>query len=153
MTSPFAFAGPQSRPCSPPPPSLEDRPEGGVDRGCFVLVVEDDLLVRQAVSAFLSALGCIVRAAASAREAADMCGTLPDQPHVMICDFGLPEGADGLQAIASVRERLGYNLSAYIMTGAVNCDVVNRCRDTGIPLIFKPVSPDMLRSIIERARH
>lgn len=119
---------------------------------CLVVVIEDDGLVRTAVSAYLEALGCEVRAAGSAEAASDLCGALPRDPRLMICDYGLPGGMNGLQVITSARSRFGGDFSAYLMTGLVSQEVMARCREIGIPIIYKPVSPGTLKSIVEQAR-
>ena len=119
---------------------------------CLVVVIEDDGLVRTAVSAYLEALGCEVRAAESAEAASDLWEALPREPSLMICDYGLPRGANGLQVISSARRQLGRDFTAYLMTGMVSQDVMTRCREVGVPIIYKPVSPGILKSIVERAR-
>jgi CheY-like chemotaxis protein len=116
-----------------------------------VLVIEDDRLVRAALCAFLEELGCEVLAAASAAAALALIAPLTCQPRLLICDYGLPGGVDGLQAILSVRRELGSDFIACLMTGLVSSEVRSRCRENGIPLLYKPVSPATLRSIVRQA--
>ncbi len=116
-----------------------------------VMVIEDDRLVRAAVSAFLEELGCEVLAAPSAAAALAMITPLTRRPRLLICDYGLPGGVDGLQAILSIRRELGNDFVACLMTGLVSPEVRAGCREAGVPLLYKPVSPATLRSIVREA--
>lgn len=116
-----------------------------------ILVIEDDRLVRAAVCAFLEELGCEVLAASSAAAALALVLSLSRRPRLLICDYGLPGGVDGLQAIVSIRQALGDDFVACLMTGLVSPEVRARCAESGIPLLYKPVSPATLRSIVKRA--
>jgi CheY-like chemotaxis protein len=116
-----------------------------------VLVIEDDRLVRAAVCAFLEELGCEVLATGSAAAALALIATLTRQPRLLICDYGLPGGVDGLQAILSVRRQMGHGFTACLMTGLISPEVRSRCQEIGIPLLYKPVSPATLRSIVRQA--
>ena len=117
----------------------------------LAVVVEDDTLVRSAVSAYLEVLGCQVAAAASADGADALLETLARRPRFMICDYGLPEGRNGLQVIASARHRLGKDFPAFLLTGTVSREVSRHCLEHGVDVIFKPVSPGMLASIVQQA--
>jgi len=116
----------------------------------LAVVVEDDSLVRSAVSAYLEVLGCQVAAAASADAAVALLATLARRPQFMICDYGLPEGRNGLQVIASARQQLGASFPAFLLTGTVSRDVSRHCLEHGVDVIFKPVSPGMLASIVQQ---
>ena len=129
----------------------EPRP-GGALAAVLAVVIEDDGMVRAAVCAYLEELGCEVLAAASAEAALALCRSLPRHPRLMICDYGLPGGANGLQVIASTRRHLGCDVAAYLMTGMACPDVLRSSREIGVPVIHKPVSPSQLQSIVERAR-
>ena len=116
----------------------------------LVVVVEDDSLVRSAVSAYLEVLGCQVAAAASADAATDLLAGLARPPRFMICDYGLPEGRNGLQVIASARQRLGAGFPAFLLTGTISREVSRHCLEHGVDIIFKPISPGMLASIVQQ---
>ncbi len=116
-----------------------------------ILVIEDDRLVRAAVCAFLEELGCEVLAAPSAAAALALIAALTRRPRLLICDYGLPGGVDGLQAILSIRRELGDEVVACLMTGLVSPEVRSRCHEVGIPLLYKPVSPATLRLMVKQA--
>ncbi|MEI8397181.1 MAG: response regulator [Rhodospirillaceae bacterium] len=120
------------------------------DSGRLVVVVEDDRLVRVAVAAYLRELGCEVVATSRADQAALVLSSLHRQPRLILCDYGLIDGEDGLQVLAEARRQLGGDVMAYLMTGMVGRDVLNRCEEAGIPVLFKPVSPDALANIVHK---
>ena len=131
-------------------PRDADELAGRPDRQPLAVVVEDDSLVRSAVSAYLEVLGCEVAAAASAEDASVLLETLARRPRFMICDYGLPDGRNGLQVIAQARGRLGEGFPAFLLTGTVSRDISRHCLERGVDVIFKPVSPGILASIVRR---
>lgn len=132
----------------PAPAGLE---QGGKSEPPLAVVVEDDCLVRTAVSAYLEVLGCQVMAVGSADDAEALLRSLVRRPRFMICDYGLPNGRNGLQVIATARQLLGETFSAFLLTGLVSRDVSRHCREIGVDLVFKPVSPGVLATIVQRA--
>jgi CheY-like chemotaxis protein len=72
----------------------------------FILVVEDDALLRQALQDILKIAGYRVRTAADARDGLRILETADRMPDVIVSDFGLP-GMNGDQFL----ERLQANLS------------------------------------------
>ena len=118
----------------------------------LVVIVEDDNLVRLAISAFLTELGCEVLAVASAEAAAATFLSLARQPDLIFCDYCLPHGANGLQVIATARTCFGNDVPAYLVTGTVSDDLLTRSVAANVPVIYKPVSPLALQTIVERSR-
>ena len=144
MSDATIIDGPPALPC----PGGVRRREGAVPP--LAVVVADDCLVRSAVSAYLEVLGCQVAAAASADAAVALLDTLARPPQFLICDYGLPEGRNGLQVIASARQQHGPGFPAFLLTGMVSRDVSRHCHEQGVDVIFKPVSPGVLASIVQR---
>jgi PAS domain S-box-containing protein len=131
-----------------PPPASE---EGGP--GLAVLLIEDDPLVQSAMRLTLEELGCHVLAAPSLAEALAALDAGDAAPHLVLADYRLPGGADGLCAITTLRARLGPGFSACVLTGDLQADIQAQVEAAGARFLRKPIRPDDIRSIVEAARH
>jgi CheY-like chemotaxis protein/anti-sigma regulatory factor (Ser/Thr protein kinase) len=121
---------------------------GGADavRGAFVVYVEDDENQRDAMRELLESWGCHVIVAVSAQEAlAKMQGHLRE-PDLMVCDYKLSGGENGMQAIAAVRASICSNLPALIVCGESAIGLhATRIKKSRIALLRKPVRAEHLR--------
>jgi len=117
--------------------------------GVCVLLIEDDASARTSVSELLESWGCRVAAAAHGAAAMEMV-RLGIVPTVVVSDYRLGEGVNGLQAIALLRETLGENLPACLMSGDTDATLMHAAQSTGLTLLHKPVRPAKLRSLLRR---
>ncbi|HMN59946.1 MAG TPA: response regulator, partial [Anaerolinea sp.] len=69
----------------------------------YILVVDDDALMRRSVAYNLEQAGYRANSAGNAEDALEM--SRRDQPDLVLLDIGLP-GMDGLEALRSFRERV-----------------------------------------------
>jgi CheY-like chemotaxis protein/two-component sensor histidine kinase len=130
-----------------PPVSL---PTGEPDlHGMCVLVVEDDVQAREALQALLSEWGAQWISAPILDNA--MQARLRSQPRVdaAIVDYRLPGGARGDQVVRQVRELLGNELDAILVTA--EADLPSELREQ-LPgrttLLLKPFEPMILASML-----
>ncbi|SEN11423.1 Signal transduction histidine kinase [Pseudomonas sp. ok272] len=110
--------------------------------GLRVLVVEDDAFVREAMVQLLEDWGCECRAAEFIDEALQHVAHWPVQ--MLISDYCLRQNETGTQVIHQVREALGISVPALIITGDTTTQRLREARDSGVPLLHKPVSPMQL---------
>jgi signal transduction histidine kinase/CheY-like chemotaxis protein len=113
-----------------------------------VLVVDDDPAIRAAMAALLSSWGHVVVSAGSAAEVAGL--ALTPAPDLVICDYHLRGGADGLGVIAAVRGRAGRQVPAALITADTSADVLAAAADAGLLVMHKPVPNGRLRAAISR---
>jgi len=126
-----------------PAPSLEDE----ALRDVRVLVVDDDLMVREGTAALLRQWRAAPRTSASGAEAEGAVdeGFVPD---VMIVDLRLGGVQDGIDVIEALRRRLGHEVPALLVSGDTGAAELLRVRSSGMPLLTKPVAPSKLRSVL-----
>jgi two-component system, sensor histidine kinase len=108
-----------------------------------VLLVEDDPAVRDATRLLLKVEGYCVLAARSLAEARER---IREHPRIdlLITDYHLDDGETGTQVIASLREVLGPDLKAVLVTGDTSSAVRDLQCDSHLRVASKPINADEL---------
>ncbi len=114
--------------------------------GLKVLLVDDDETVRAAMADLLASWGCWCELAASAEEAVALLGHF--EPDVMLSDYRLRSHRTGLEAVAAVRQKLGWELPAAIITGDTAPERLREAAGISLPLLHKPVPSDRLQGML-----
>jgi two-component system, sensor histidine kinase len=112
-----------------------------------LLLVEDDTSVRVAMENFFRLLGHRIVSAASLNQALDLIAK-PPRPELLITDFHLTGRMTGSEVISCVREVLGENFPAIIMSGDTSAQVEDLGCDAHTRFVSKPVDPDSLEALI-----
>jgi signal transduction histidine kinase/FixJ family two-component response regulator len=112
--------------------------------GLRVLVVDDDLAVRESTARLLARWGCTVRACARAQDAL----LLEDRFDFLICDHDTGEYLSGGDLILRLRARAGRDIAAAIITGSVLDSHADAWRKNAVTILAKPVRPAQLRSVL-----
>ena len=112
-----------------------------------VLLVEDNVSVRQATCLLLELEGYHVTPVSSLSEALQYLrkGRGVD---LLITDYHLSGGETGTQVIASLRERLGVSLKAVLATGDTSSAIKQLPRDPNLRITSKPIKADELLSVL-----
>ncbi len=116
-----------------------------------LLVVDDDVLVRDALMLVLAGVPVEVRFAANPREGIALVATAAYAADVAIVDYRLPGGMNGLDVLASL---LGRNpsLAAVVISGDLDPGLPGRAADLHAALVSKPFSAEELATGIASAR-
>lgn len=115
----------------------------GVGAG-LVLVVDDEVSVRQAMQASLEGWGYQVVAAETASEALERLGDR--LPSLMFCDWRLRGDETGDGVVEAVRAAFGLPIPAVLITGDTTPALLQRINETGLLLLHKPVVAGKLRA-------
>jgi len=120
-----------------------------------ILLIDDELEIRQAMTALLGAYSLDVVAVADEVAAAEVL-THPDaqaKPFaLLLCDFRLADGVDGLDVGLRLRERFQLDAPLLLITGETAPERLQRVRASGVPVLFKPVSAaTLLQAMAELA--
>ena len=113
-----------------------------------VVVIDNDERVLDSTGGLLRAWGCEVVTARSAAQALAELGA--HAPDLVIADFHLDDGQDGVTAIALLRQHHGPALPALLVSGDVSAGTRQRATDSGLTLLDKPVAPARLRALASR---
>lgn len=111
--------------------------------GAPILYVEDDDMLRGTMEQLLDRWGVDQRSAADADEAMAFVRA-GFRPKLILADYSIRD-ATGLDVIAGIREAVGAQVPACVITADAEPKVVDRMREAGVPLMVKPVSPPRLR--------
>ena len=119
-------------------------------RSGAILVVEDDPSVREMLALLLEGEGHHTTTAEDGRKALEfaMQGTI--RPDLLVADYNLPKGLNGLQVVAELRETLGYEIPAIILSGDISTDTLREIAEGGHLHLNKPVKAKELMDLIRR---
>lgn len=126
------------------------RDEAEVDlRGVRVLLVDDELDIREFLGRLLADHGCVVELAGSATDALETLSSF--HPDLLVSDIGMPE-TDGYELVRRVRERSSGRPRAIALTAFARPEDRTRALDAGFDdHVPKPVDPAALMRTMERA--
>ena len=115
-----------------------------------ILVVQDAPDVRDLLVRVLTAAGHHAVAAASAPEAMALVARGAIRPDLLLVDFNLPEGMDGLQLGAQLRKRLHAALPVLILTADIATETLRGIASQEFEQVHKPVKPV---DLVARVQH
>ena len=115
--------------------------------GRQILVIEDDALAREGLVTLLQSWGAEVRATEDIATALAHVneGLCPD---LIVSDYRLRDGENGMQAIEQLRAAAGCPVRACLISGDTDPALMEAARGAGLTLLHKPVRPAKLRSLL-----
>jgi signal transduction histidine kinase/CheY-like chemotaxis protein len=132
---------------------LADRPDGTRQLSRFdgmkVLLIDDDTRAREATAGLLSGWGCTVLAAAGNRDAWRLLGDAGPRVDLVICDYHLADGLDGVAVVAALRTAAGRDTAAVIISADTGGDLRAVAAAAGLPLLHKPLKAARLRAFLQ----
>ena len=115
-----------------------------------ILVIEDDPEVRELLDVILNEEGHDVTTVSDGRAALEQVRVRQIQPDLILSDFNLPGGMNGLELVEKLRAKLERQLPVIILTGDISTDTLrNIARDDCVQL-NKPVKLNALTQAIQR---
>jgi two-component system CheB/CheR fusion protein len=122
----------------------------GARRTGTILVIEDDPELRGLLELVLTDEGHRVAAVPDGRSALDLAVHGALMPDVILADYNLPLGMDGLGAAQKLRERLHRRVPVIILTGDIATDTLREIARQDCLQLNKPVKSTELMSAIQR---
>jgi PAS domain S-box-containing protein len=112
-----------------------------------VLLVEDDVAVRDATRLLLKVEGYEVTAAASLAEALQKTREV-DGIDLLVTDYHLRDGETGIQVLAALREAVRSSLRAVLITGDTSTAIKELPADPNLRVASKPIRAEELLGLI-----
>ena len=116
-----------------------------------IIVVDDEASIREAMLSLLSKWGHKVAVAASGDEAIALLDEKGPRPQLLLCDYRLRGNETGLMVIERLRQALGGDLPAILISGDTAPERLAEARSAGATLLHKPLSNGALRAAINGA--
>jgi two-component system CheB/CheR fusion protein len=115
-----------------------------------ILVVDDDPDVRETIALVLADDGHRVVSAPDGAEALASVARGMINPDLILADYNLPGGLDGLRLAAKLRAAIGRNVPLIILTGDISTEALRDIGAEDCLQLNKPVKLDELSSAIRR---
>jgi signal transduction histidine kinase/CheY-like chemotaxis protein len=113
-----------------------------------VVIIDDEGAIREGLRLLLEEWGYVTVTAASIPEVERAVIALGAPPDLILSDLHLGEGPDGIAAIAAIRKQCGHDVPAVVITGDTSQEETQRVIEAGHPMLFKPVQPGKLYSVV-----
>ena len=118
-------------------------------RNLFVLVIDDEIAIQNAISSILGKWGCTVVSAGSADEAFEALVEFDKTPDVAIVDLRLRSGEDGLDVIDALQDAFDNPVPGLILTGDIGADRLKEVQVSQHPIMHKPCDVDKLYEFLD----
>lgn len=129
-------------------PAAEDL-KFSTKRAAKILVVEDDPEIRDLMQLMLEQDGHEVVSAADGHLAMDVV-TAGFRPQLILADFNLPNGMDGIEVIADLRGKLHTKVPAIILTGDISTNALQNIGLQDCAHFSKPIRAREILAAIDR---
>ena len=137
---------------TPAPSAIEEEPSFEQLR---ILVIDDERTILEGLSVVLTNWGAEVQAAQTRAEALALADAWERPPDVVVSDLLLQGGDNGLDVIAALERHprgIGPGTARLLVTGETKPDRLREVASAGIAVLYKPVSPRVLRQAIQAQR-
>lgn len=115
-----------------------------------VLLIEDDPQMRELLELLLRDEGHVVVSAADGASALALTADGRLEPDLILADYNLPNGMDGLQAAARLREQLRRDVPLVVLTGDISAETLIAIARDGCERLYKPVNAAALTQAVRR---
>lgn len=120
-----------------------------------ILVIDDERTILEGLSVVLANWGATVLAAQTRAEALALADSWETPPDVVVSDLLLQGGDNGLDVLAALERHprgIGAGTARLLVTGETKPDRLREVAAAGIAVLYKPVSPRVLRQAIQAQR-
>jgi two-component system CheB/CheR fusion protein len=115
-----------------------------------ILVVEDDVMVSELLLLLLEGEGHRVFTALDGNQALELLKAGDFHPEIVITDFNLPNGIDGLELAAKLRSKLQPQLPVIVLSGNISTGLLREIAEKNCVHLNKPVKLDQLTATMEQ---
>ena len=127
-----------------------DEPKLKTTRHAAILIIEDDPQVRDLLEHLLNDEGYRTAVASDGAAALRLVDEGTIRPDLILTDFNLPNGLDGLQVTAKLREKLLRKTPVIVLTGDISTDTSREIARQNCVKLNKPVQLKELMQVIHQ---
>jgi len=114
----------------------------------FIIAIDDEAAVRVAMSQLLRGWGHRVLVAAGEAEALEALADIPTRPDLIICDYRLRDGENGIEVIRRLQSEYNEEIPALLLTGDTALERLREAEASGYPMLHKPLAHARLRAAV-----
>ena len=112
------------------------------------MAIEDASALLQSIGCLLPAWGIRVIAEPTSEAALLDARRRALTPDLLLVDYRLPQGRNGIDEVMRVRRELGVEMPAIIVTGDTDPGITQQIAARGLQVAHKPVRPARLRALM-----
>jgi two-component system CheB/CheR fusion protein len=128
--------------------AAHDRPGIDVSLASEILVIEDDPEMADLLAVVLAEEGYRTSTAPDGMTALELVARGTVHPDLLLVDFNLPNGMNGIQASTKIREAVGREIPVVILTGDISTGTLREIALRQYTKLNKPVKPQELIRVI-----
>jgi CheY-like chemotaxis protein len=117
----------------------------------FIVVIDDDKEILNAMQMLLDRWRCFVITASSCNEVLEKLSTCSHPPDALICDYSLGQKESGLDVIKILRAEFNQNTPALLITGETVSKLHQEARAIGVQALRKPLQAEKLYTALHQA--
>ena len=114
--------------------------------GARVWVLDNDAAICAGMRTLLEGWGCVVTTALSEEDLARQVDNFHADADLIIADYHLDNGCNGLDVVTTVNERRASSLPVLLITANYSNDLKQQVRELGHMLMHKPIRPMKLKT-------
>jgi two-component system, chemotaxis family, CheB/CheR fusion protein len=126
------------------------RIEDGAHRSGAILVVEDEPAVREMLELLFVGEGHRTVTAADGPKALELVTRRAIQPDLVVADYNLPNGLNGVEVIGALQKMLHHDVPAIVLTGDISTDALREIALQGRIHLNKPVKAKELTRLVQQ---
>jgi two-component system CheB/CheR fusion protein len=115
-----------------------------------ILIIDDDPEVLELLEIMLTGDGHVVTTAHDGAAALELTKQAKSMPDLILSDYNLPGGMNGVQAKGKLRAQIGLYVPVIILTGDISTATLRDIADHDCVQLNKPVKPRALSQAIQR---
>ena len=116
--------------------------------GAKIAVIDNDATVLDAMQALMERWDCDVRCGRSLEALIARSGADDFRPDIILADYHLDDGRNGLDAVRALRLAMGAPIQAIVITADRSPAIADAARELDCELLLKPVKPAQLRALM-----
>ena len=132
------------------PSEAADAPTQTTPRSASILIIEDDPEVREHLELFVREEGYDAATAVDGPAALELAARRTIRPDLVLADYNLPNGMNGIQVCQKLREELGRQIPFIILTGDISTEALRDIALHDCVQFNKPVKLRELTHAIEK---
>ncbi|MEO6608426.1 MAG: response regulator [Aestuariivirga sp.] len=113
-----------------------------------ILVVEDDLAVNELLRQLVGAEGHKIETSFDGVGALELVASGSHHFDIVVTDFNLPNGMDGLELAKELRDKLGRQLPIIVLSGNISTGLLRETSEQNCVHLNKPVKSEKLTATI-----